>query len=586
MVEPMENVIPLPLSAADYGEDSDGQDQDSDDGPPSRLSVRAMAGGPLPLGYDHDRHFYFSMTKRQIIELTPSEHTEMRLRSIARYDWYHRNFKGASATVPWKIVADSMMRLCEQAGIYSPDRIRGRGVHRDGDSIVIHLGDRLIVDGERHDPGYSPVDGSNLIYEQSEALNLNLEDALSDDEALQYFELINRCSWGGSQGVSGSQEQAILAAGWAVVAPICGVLQRRPTLWVVGESGAGKTWFHDNLLHPAIGPMLVRVSLKTTEPGLRRDLHPDALPVAFNEAEARDRKGEENLQRIIETARASYDEHGAKIVMGNQNGGVDRFQTRSLFAFLSIGHALRDTADANRTCVITMKKGLTSDEFDRLGIDVANLVDGTFAGRMIARTFSMIPIILKNIETFADALVKVTGDRRIADTMAPFLAGYAALRSRKLVRAPAALKIVSEHRWIGDRAQEAKEQAIPDHRRIINRIMQAMIPIGSGAERKSIAELISLWQTGDAGSTVPNEETLKRHGMRVDMVQDGWLLRIAKRHAEMERIFFNTAWASTWEGILSGHYEPIVKGKSGQQRFSGGIRYYTIDIPMREISGD
>jgi len=915
------DVVPFPMSGDDYGiPDEDG---------PQRLTLTDMQGGPIPLGYDHEVHSYLSLTKNQIIDLTPSGHSEMNLRGMAPYEWYAANFRHKKA-IDWKAAAECLMRWCEDGGVFDVDRIKGRGVHLDHGRVVIHLGNRLMMDGIEYPAGRSPVEGSELVYEAGRALKLELSKPLSDDAATAYFNLVNRCSWGGSSSAaSGTKEQAILAAGWAVIAPICGILPSRPNLWVTGSSSAGKaqphtskvltpfgwknmgdlqvgdtvstpdngfgkilnvypqgvqqiyrltfadgrsaratgdhlwkvqegsqwrlrttnqliaalardapnlrlsvpmceqmelnskkfvlplhpyalgvllgdghlanadgsrkageiritsadpevfenvgkvlpenlglfktneaitvrlgslsryggearkmirdlrllgtrsdtkfippqylsssisdrwellrglmdtdgtagkngslnfstvspqlaldvqylvrslgghawmgikstsytylgvkklgkpsfnigirlnnpidafsltrkkarvpliprggklvrsqirsivpdgleeascisidhpdrlyvtddfvvthnTWLLDNLLHPAIGPMLVKASLKTTEPGLRRYLRLDALPVAFNEAEARDIRGADVIQKIVELARASYDDQGAEIIMANGKGGSDIFKIRSIFAFLSIGASLRDTADSNRTVVVQMMPGMSVAEFSQFRIDVGKMVDGKFAGRLLARTFALIPTILENIHTLTEALVPVIGDRRIADTMAPLLAGYASLRSSRALSAQAAEKIVSDHTWISEHAIEARSEALPDHKRIVSRILETLVNAG-GSAKQSIGELV---QSCTSGETSSARDVLIRHGLRVEIREGQWEVWFARAHTELETIFRDTPWATTWSRIMRDQYKPELQER-GKQRFGIELKY-AMALPLEAIRG-
>ena len=50
----------------------------------------------------------------------------------------------------WVACASILFQLQAEIGVYNPRHIRGRGAWRDNDRSVLHLGDRLIVDGIQH----------------------------------------------------------------------------------------------------------------------------------------------------------------------------------------------------------------------------------------------------------------------------------------------------------------------------------------------------------------------------------------------------------------------------------------------------
>lgn len=541
---------------------------------PLDITPTNMRGGPIPFGYDHNTHFYLSPTKHQVIPLEPGGHTEMALRGLAPLEWYRRHFRWKSSQISWKSAAETLMRFCEQGGVFNVERLRGRGAHEDNGRFVIHLGDRLIMDGEEYRPGSSPVPDSAHIYEAGTPLDVELGNPLTDAEAGQYFDLIDECSW----KLSG---QAILAAGWVVIAPICGILPTRPAIWMSGESGSGKTWILDELIHAAIGPMLIKASLRTTEAGLRRSLRVDALPVSFNEAETRSLADAEKIQKIVELSRASYDREGAKIIMGDgKDGAASVYKIKSIFCFVSIGAAVKDAADINRTVMLEIDRRNDEEWFSDFCRRVVNFMRPGFSGRMISRTFSMIPTIMNNIKVFGDALAEVTGDRRIADTLSPLLAGYASLRSSRPITYEGALEIVRSRQWIGDMARAAKSEAVPDHQAIMDRVLETIVEVGSG-KSLSVGEMIQAIER-DAESAGTSEAVLMRHGVRVYRPgTDASEIWLARAHTEMERIFKGTQWASSWARILCKQH-PKAHDR-GVTRF-GGVQKGCVALPMSVVA--
>jgi hypothetical protein len=106
-----------------------------------------------------------------------------------------------------------MMRTCERAGIYDPDKIRGRGVWVDEGRVVMHLGDRLRVGGiDRGQPQIK----SYFVYEQARAMDVPVAVALNDQEAKRLIALCCEVGW------ENRDRDGRLLAGALVASMLCG----------------------------------------------------------------------------------------------------------------------------------------------------------------------------------------------------------------------------------------------------------------------------------------------------------------------------------------------------------------------------
>ena len=84
---------------------------------------------------------------------------------------------------------------------------------------------------------------------------------------------------------------------------VCGAMKFRSHLYLIGQSGSGKSWLQDHLIKPIMGKMCVHVSSKTTEAGIRALLNNDILPIVCDENEKEDsKKDSETLQAIFDLA--------------------------------------------------------------------------------------------------------------------------------------------------------------------------------------------------------------------------------------------------------------------------------------------
>jgi hypothetical protein len=123
--------------------------------------------------------------------------------------------------------ANSLMRQCERAGMFSPEMLRGRGAWFDDGRVVLHLGNILYVDKTPCNP---VAVRSRFVYEQGLPLRADIDSPLSTTEAGKFLKLVRMMPWD-------RDIDALDVAGWCVLAHIGGVLPWRPHIWVVGLQG-------------------------------------------------------------------------------------------------------------------------------------------------------------------------------------------------------------------------------------------------------------------------------------------------------------------------------------------------------------
>ena len=104
--------------------------------------------------------------------------------------------------------ASAIMAICQKSGIFNINRIRGRGVWMDKNSVIIHYGDKVNIGNMEYKPFLTP---GKYVYELAEALGFEDCEPLSDSESAKFPELIKRLRWE-------TEDQAIWLAGWIVCA--------------------------------------------------------------------------------------------------------------------------------------------------------------------------------------------------------------------------------------------------------------------------------------------------------------------------------------------------------------------------------
>ena len=497
------------------------------------------------LGYDHDNYYFLPDGKQQIVVLTPGQMAGASMLQLAPRYWWEREFPGPKG-IAWLSAADALQRAAERSGVYDAERLRGRGAWWDDKRLVIHRGNELIVDGKP-----APIAGfeSHWHYERAASMPLAIGDMATDQESRRLRDLCNMLPFTGPL-------DGTLLAGWIALAPLCGALKWRPHLWLLGESGTGKSWVMDSIIRPMLEPVAIEVAASTTEPGVRSYLGSDARPVIFDEANPEggdgDRQAGQNIKNVLFLMRASSQDSGGVIAKGF---GV-RYRIRSMFVFASAAKAGNSIQDSNRITALEMRKdpGLTQVErqahFDDVQRAVSGLISAKYAASIQRRMIELLPVIQENAVTFSIAAGNRIGAKRLGDQIGALLAGAYALHKRGLVTQAEAEEFVGRHHW-EEQVELAQER---DEVACLERILQHRERVQGGSGQviqtfdRAIAELI---ETASGGYSPEISITqalgaLNRLGIRV---QDGRVY-FANKHGGLYGILQGTAWSADWRRML------------------------------------
>lgn len=530
---------------------------------PQQAPVRPLVqSAPFTcLGFDGDGFFYQPGSTGQVIRLGRSAHTSTNLCALAELAYWESLYPGGRTGANWTAAASSLFAMQASVGVYSPDRIRGRGAWWDGRRSVLHLGDQLIIDGAPA-PVSDGVPGSSYVYQRLSRLHgPSGADPLDDESAFQILDLASRFLW--EVPASG-----LLLAGWATLAPICGALDWRPHIWLTAGSGSGKTEVLGRFIAPLIGDMGLIVAGNTTEPGIRQALRADALPVIFDEAESNERNDQQRMQAVLGLARVASSESRAHTLKGSPEGETQRYTVRSMFMMSSIATALKQGADKSRFAQLTLRnpnelpKDQRAQHWALLERDLDAFVSDAIGQRLQARTISLIPVIRQSVRVFTRAAADAFGSQRLGDQYGTLLAGAWSLTSREVATAKDADDLISANDW----TSYSQSVEVPDEQRCLERILQHQLRVEADrVVTRTVGELADLAQHYTADRLVtPNEAqaVLGRHGLKAE----GGELIVSNTANAVAAILRDTAWVNCWPTVLARL--PGAR-KTGAVRFAG-----------------
>lgn len=376
--------------------------QPSSGGPdPDDAAVVETDPGPIALGYSKDGRFILLDRTRQVIgAYSSTQLTKIAdLLAFAPMDYWAARFPAAAkSNAPFNPLAagEHLIEQCRQAGAFDMSRVRGRGIWREGERIVVNLGEPIA------DPRYICFQPIQI-------------DASAEFDTARLLELLRKFRWR-------HERDAMLLLGWLAIAPVCGVLTWRPHIWIHGKPKTGKTTLHE-LQKFTCAPLSLSCDGGSTEAGIRQTIGPDSLPVIIDEFES-DQQHIKGILRLARTASSAED----PLLRGTPEGKALNFCLRTTFGFSSVNPLGMSVADESR---IVMLELLQHDN----DLDTAAYIDKEVAyfarqeGKWCSFIVSRAALIPEAVKLFEYAIL--SGDRRHQQNMATLLAGaFVALEGR------------------------------------------------------------------------------------------------------------------------------------------------------------
>lgn len=532
--------------------------------------------GVIPLGHDRGIFFYYSRSGRQVWAIPPERHTRLALSGMASTAHYWQRmgrFKSEKGDLKWPEIAEWLMDECRKRGVYDPDLVRGRGVWLDGDRVVLHAGDGLVVGGEF---GPLVLADSRHIYEAARPLLRSQSEGLRTAEANRLLKICEMLRWE-------KPHHARLLAGWIAIAPICGALRWRPSIWLTGGKGSGKSYVSEAIIYGTLGRIALSVLGTTTAPAVRQVLGSESRPVLFDEAEAEDAASAMRMQAMLDLVRQSSSESEAVIAKGGAQGRASTYRVRACFAFQSINISLKHAADESRVSVLVLREAAkkspeSNEQFERLSKLVDETITPEWADGLVLRMVQLVPVIRQSAETFARAIAAKLGSRRLGDQLGTLLAGAYALHSNEPITPEKAAEVIARPEWL-----EQADEAEPDESRCLAHLLAHRVRMDGN--EISIGRLIECAHSMEA-DIHPNSDRARRmlseNGVRYGERNGRFGCFVSTNHTALKGAMRATPWASAWSKSLA-RLHGAETGRGVEIRFGMGQGKRAVWLPMATI---
>lgn len=454
-------------------------------------------------------------------------------------------------------VAGWIVDQSARAGLFDPRLpVRGVGVWRADDVAVLHLGDRLLWDGEERRPGFR---AAGALWPAHPAA-MKLATPAPPSAAIHLESLFGRWHW--RQPMAEAVLFGLYAAGMMGAA-----IPWRPHGFVVGEAGSGKSTLFDLLAEA--NPLATLVN-DYTEAGLRQTLATHASAALLDEADADEQSAMEKLQRVIGLLRRSSGGSGVSALRGGAGGTPQRFD---VVASALMGGILPPTflpQDASRiTRLDVLRKapdgpGLPSPA-ERREIRM-------MGPALLARAMEALPRFPAAFEAARRQLLALDGEApRVADQIGAILA------ARHVMQHDTELPDLGEEigmlEWAIPSAETRQAEGGPQQ--ALHQLLHAVMETFRQGERPTVRrQIMAGLEAGAEASISDARRALMDHGMRIGpypLSDPGGplCLYVMNQHQQLARIFASTRWGGgKWAEDLA--------------RLPGAIRP---DNPVKLMSG-
>jgi len=457
--------------------------------------------------------------------------------------------------------AACLMKACGERGLFDPgDKVRGRGGWTDSRGRFIwHSGEALytVEGGKLKEAAPGDVDG--VFYARRPPVITPWQEAIGEDESPAHDILNALKSWAWERPLL----DPVLALGWIAASMMGAGLHWRPTLFVTGDRGHGKSTLQ-GLVKDILGPVL-HASADTTAAGIYQRVKQDSLPVGVDEleADADNRK----VMAVVKLARLAAS--GAEMFRGGAEHEGVTFRARNAFFFSSINPPPLAPQDRSRIAQLNMRKR------EKTGGSDHKLANPQAIGRqLLRRMMDMWPGFQETFGRWQETLSEAGFDGRGCDTYGVLLTcAEMALGEAGLEEAGLPITEVEKlGRMIADATSAERAEQTDNWRDCLERVLSWTVDNFKSGDRPIVGDALEKVARNNGDMTLDfGRSILMQAGLSMQRPNDGRpkeiFLAIPPRGTQVEKIFAGTVWqGGVWMHALKQGPDTIVQ-RGSDNRF-------------------
>lgn len=463
------------------------------------------------LGF-HRNSYYFTTTRNPQVQ-SISEFSSADFAKLAPIYYWESRFDNGKGKMDLEKAKFHLVDLGQKIGVFEPSRIKGRGVYIDNERLVIHKGNRLLVDNKEIDIQDFKTEN---FYDPRQKLNIPAKEIPSTD-TLKNFEAV--CKDLSFQNESDYK----LLMGWLMLAPLSGALLWRPNVLLTAPAGTGKSTILNYIVEPLLHFLNPIKKEMTTEAGLRQLMGSDAGIFICDEFDTNGgRRDQDRLQNLINLVRVSSS--GGSVARGTTGGKALAYNANFMTLFAGVNPPVLVEADRTRITELTLTKNYKR-EWREFSCAIDSAVNALGAG-----LFWLGVERVRNINKTAEVLHTFIGTRlgpRAGQQYGTLLSGYWHIQNENVITEKQAEKLVSEFegKQLVDSMREDN-----DTEECFEHLLQ--LKLESGSERYTLAMVLEQNFDLDKRNTITQMKGVK-------LLPNGIFIY---QNPELKKHFSDTTW--------------------------------------------
>lgn len=523
-----------------------------------------------PLGFDKKKLFFMPGSKMQLIEANSAEVGKGVLRSLAPVALWRSVFPNNKGDdCDWDEAADWAIRACEKIGVFDYSKSRGNGAWWDNDKqdIVVHLGNKLLVNNEVVKLNEYK---SNYYYPNTSRVIKLPELLLSSEEKQLLVDIARAIEWEHSAA-------GVITLSFILLSPIAGLLDWRFNVWFKGPAGSGKSTFLEQFVYECLRGLAIKIEGNTTEAGIRQGIGDNSLPVLFDEPESDTIIAQQIITMVIKLIRLNASSSSGVVMKGGANGEKQQFQLMSMFALASINSIKLPKQDRDRIIELEVKPTELRRAKWQHTKHLLSLLPRDIPGKIMYYSISNARRILKQVNAFKEYFAKHTGSERYGDQYGTAMAGEWILMNEHIPTEEEIRKALEIDAGIWDIIDD--RDATTSQGDFILFLSQLIIPVSDIDGRKherSLVEIIKIISSREVDhSSVFKKDCMRTLNQRGIDYDNGYVV-FSRNNENLIKLFKDYPQYQDYSTLLKR-----INGAEEKRKTVGGERLYCIAVPER-----
>lgn len=579
----MGDVVDISGRIRDAGPPPEGPQGPPPEGPKGPEGGRAEAGPcpVVPLGMCNGTFYYLSPGK-QLRAMRDRDHSKAGLTGLfeKEINWLWRRFPRLNddgEVTGWNPSAamEYLVERAAKAGVIDPEGLqRGLGTWVDAETgeVIVHCGDKVFRSGRFQALGRY----GGKIYTAKPPMPAPAATAADIDEVGRLRALMARWSW------RRPEIDPDLLLGLVGCSLMVGALEWRPSGWITGGAGSGKTTLQ-GLVDDIVGAWMVKLS-QTSPAGVRDVLAGDARPVSLDEFEA-SAQGEKEAE-VLTLVRIGSTQGAGGIARSSPDlkGRVISFAA----SFLMSSILIPSMGDASWDRITVLEL----DPLDAAALAARREIEAEINGfrdfgpRLHRRLIDRWGQYRASFDGWRLALGGIGHSSRSADQLGTLLTVSWMLQHNA---SPTDEMVAEALTHLHPVAMAEASDRADNPTRCLERLLTSPAGQWTGGGQLTIGELVHRAAAGEPGEADTARMDLRRLGVDVVIVDGVQSLVVSTRHEGVARIYAGTQWRASPEGtgVWSQALSRLAGARKGRtHRFTGVGPTKSVVIPMATLDID